>query len=86
LNSHLSPIVAQTLRVRNGNSVFTCIPRPPYQPTKFGPIEYKICDCIATASKKITATSTTQDLEIAIRNAAAEIGSFNDTFAHFGYP
>jgi hypothetical protein len=85
LTSHLTPLVAQTIGARNGNSVFTSIPRPPYQP-KYAPIEYKICDCIALATKEIHAESTTQDLEIAILRAAREIGPFDSTFAHCGYP
>ncbi len=84
LNSHFAPIVNQTIMARNGNTIFSSIPRPPYQP-KFGPIEYKILDCVTAAMKRITSNSTTVDLEQALLRAASEIGPFDSTFQHCGY-
>ena len=84
LNSHFAPIVNQTMYARDGNTIFHSIPRPPYQP-KFGPIEYKILDCVTAAMAKIDSTSTTVNLERALYEAAAEIGPFDSTFEHCGY-
>lgn len=50
LASHHSPVVVNTVENRVGPCTFSIIPRPPYQP-KYGPIEYKICDTIATARR-----------------------------------
>ena len=86
--AHHSHLVAQAYGIRNGNSHFTAIARPPYQP-KFGPIEYIICQVLACASKKIDAESTAPQLDNAVREATLEVGmdgSFDRTFAHCQYP
>ena len=87
LNSHLAPIVGQTIHehtVGPGPVIFSSCPRPPYQP-KYGPIEYVICQVTSKAAKEVQANWTTQDLEQAIRRAAVDVGPFDSTFEHCGY-
>ena len=49
----MAPIVVKTVEVRppGSNTIFSYMPQPPYQ-SKYGPIEYKICDLIAALERK----------------------------------
>lgn len=88
LASHHSPVVVDTVENRAGACTFSIIPRPPYQP-KYGPIEYKICDTIATTRRIAQANWTTDDVEQAIASTFGSIGrgdyNFDNTFDHYGY-
>ena len=70
--AHHSHLVAQAYGIRNGNSHFTAIARPPYQP-KFGPIEYIICQVLACASTKINTNLTAFQVNNAAREATLEV-------------
>jgi hypothetical protein len=84
LNSHLSPLIAQTLYGHIGDCRFTSVPRPPYQP-KYGPIEYKICDLVHQLQIESKPEWDTATLEQEIYAAATRIGGFDATFDHCGY-
>lgn len=88
LASHLSPTVVETVENRQGPCVFSIIPRPPYQP-KYGPIEYKICDTIASARREAQSHWNTNNLEHAIIRAFGSLSrgnyNFDNTFDHCGY-
>jgi hypothetical protein len=84
LNSHLAPLIAQTLYGHIGECRFTSVQRPPYQP-KYGPIEYKICDLIHQLQVESRPDWDTATLEREVFAAAARIGGFDATFNHCGY-
>ena len=87
LNSHHSPIVAQTVEARNAGTRFSIVPRVPYQP-KIGPIEYKICDLVTAVRDQARKEWDVNDLEQAIHRVAATLGmngGFDRSFDHCGY-
>jgi hypothetical protein len=84
LNSHLAPLIAQTLYGHIGDCQFTSVSRPPYQP-KYGPIKYKICDLIHELQVECRPDWDTMRLEVEVFAAAAPIGGFDATFDHCGY-
>ena len=86
LNSHLSHLVTQVVEGRvGGPTVFTSVPRPPYQP-KYGPIKYAICDLVGHLAIETQADWTTMLLEKKTRDAAQQIKGFWNTFDFCGYP
>jgi len=87
LNSHHSPIVAQTVEARNNGTRFSIVPRIPYQP-KYAPIEYKICDLVSEVRRQATRDWDVNSLEQALYQVAATLGmngGFDRTFDHCGY-
>lgn len=76
LAAHHSAPVVNAVEDRHAGCVFSIIPRPPYQP-KYGPIEYKICDTVATARRAAQSHWTTDDVEAAIVAAFGSIGRGN---------
>ena len=80
----MSHLVAQIVKGRQGPTVFSFVPRPPYQP-KYGPIEYAICDLVGHLAIEAQANWTTELLERKIRDAAQQIKGFWNTFDFCGY-
>ena len=86
LNSHLSHLVTQVVEARgDGPTIFTSVPRPPYQP-KYGPIEYTICDLVGHLAIDAQANWTTALLEVKIREASQQIKGIWNNFDFCGYP
>ena len=88
LRSHLSPLVVQTVKGRNGPCRFSILPCPLYQP-KYGPIEYTICDLVSQIWREAQPNWNTDILEQAVLWIAGQIGmdgSVDNTFEHCGYP
>ena len=85
LNSHLSHLVTQTVEGRSGNTIFSIILRPPYQP-KYGPIEYIICDLVGELVIDAEKEWNTNILEKQILDEFLHFRWFNNTFYHYcGY-
>ena len=80
LNSHSSPLVAMTLYGHPGpRNRFSSVNKPPYQ-SKYGSIEYKICDLIHELQMEACHDWDIDILEQEIYNAANIIGGFNDIY------
>ena len=84
LNSHLAPLVTQTIEVKNGLTQFISILRPPYQP-KYSPSEYAICDLVSQLGKLSKREWTTASIQAEIMKIGPDLNSMNDTFDHCGY-
>ena len=84
LNSHLSPLVAQTVEACNGNCHFGIVARPPYQP-KYGPTEYVICDTACQLADVCDKSWDITKLEQELPNVFAQLRGFDNTFDHCGY-
>jgi hypothetical protein len=84
LRAHHCAYVHNTVTGRHNPSNFTIVPRPPYH-TKYGPIEYKICEVMENIRLRKDEDWNTQRLEQEIYQAANEIQSFDTTFIHCGF-
>lgn len=84
LNSHLAPIVYQTVHGRQGIRLYHIIPRPPYQP-KWAPIEYIICQLADRLRQQMHRINNLNDLMQQIMTIIPQLNGFDATFVHCGY-
>jgi hypothetical protein len=81
LRAHKSPLLYHTVE---GGRRHRIQPRPPYMPC-YGSIEYVFCQLQGKLNKDINNIHNLNDLERSIYMVVANLGGFNNTFAHCRY-
>jgi hypothetical protein len=84
LATHHFVYICTTITTRAGPHRFYIIPRPPYH-TKFGPIEYRICDITQQIKLEAKPDWDIAELEQQIIALTMRIGLFDSTFLHCRY-